>query len=60
MLASTVIREEGKMLLDNYEYGLKIEELVEDDVSALLPALLPGHHFKVGGVITNSINYHEH
>ena len=25
------------MLLDNYEYGLKIEELVEDDVSALLP-----------------------
>lgn len=44
------------MLLDNYEYGLKIEELVEDDVSALLP----GHHFKVGGVITNSINYHEH
>ena len=48
------------MLLDNYEYGLKIEELVEDDVSALLHALLPGHHFKVGGVITNSINYHEH
>ena len=38
------------MLLDNYEYGLKIEKLVEDDVSALLPALLPGHHFKVGGV----------